>query len=135
MSQNKKNNNSELFAAMNRIRKEQHLSLKEAYAEAKKQLDANASQQAETATDEANKLYEKFLAKAKKGNVKVKFTNRKGKTIATTVTLCKNNIPTSRNTVIQGRRKAFHDGDIQVYDIRHGVYRPMPKNGLIELVG
>lgn len=129
MSQNKNYTKSELFTVMNRIRKERKVSMKEAYAAAIAELESKNQNPAPA----AETLYEQFKRRAMKGNVKVRYESRRGKIITTTVTLCQENIPTDRNFPVQGRRKPKYEGDIIVFDVRHGVRRPMPIGGLLEV--
>lgn len=116
---------SELFTVMNRIRKEQNLSLKEAYAEAKKILDQKYSS---TGTD---KLADQLMAKMKTGYVQFTFVNRHGKQITTTGTLDMSRVPVTRK--VEGSQKPKSENNVVFYDGRHGVYRQFDRTKVVSM--
>ena len=115
---------SELFTVMNRIRREQGLTQKEAYAEAKKILDQKYSA--------ANpQLKDQLLAKMRKGYVQFTFINRHGKQITTTGTLDMSRVPTTRK--VEGSQKPKSENNVVFYDGRHGVYRQFDATKLVSM--
>lgn len=105
---------SDLFTLANRIRKQNGVSQKEAFAMAKAQLETPVS---ETNVDMAAMLRNMML----KQNVKFTFKNAKGKEITTTGTLRMEKVPTTRK--VEGKKEARHDNMVVFYDVRHGVMR------------
>lgn len=117
----KKYSNSEIFSLMNRIKKEEGVTQKEAYAMAKARL---------TASDTVS-LVEKLIQRMMSGNVQFVFMNR-GKRIVTTGTLRPNKIPTNRK--VEGSRIRKTEDYVVFYDVRHGVYRQFNKNNVLEII-
>lgn len=135
---------AQVFPVANKIRAAKHISMKEAYAEAKAQLIAeaentvkNASASVEVPTNVVEtpvnmELHTQLVKKMQNANVKFVFFNSKGKKITTTGTLNMSKVPTNRK--VQGRKDA-KDGNTQVfYDVRHGVYRSYQKDKLVEII-
>ena len=91
-------NKSELFSLANKIRKEQKVSQKDAYALAKAQLENIKSEN----------LHDKLYIMMKQRNVKFTFLNKHNKEITTTGTLVESHIPSGKRT-IQGRKIAKDD--------------------------
>lgn len=112
---------SEIFSLMNRIKKEEGVTQKEAYAMAKARLTASTSV---TLADE-------LIKRMQTGNVKFVFMNR-GKRIVTTGTLRTHKIPTNRK--VEGSRIRKTEDAVIFYDVRHGVYRQFNKNNVLEIV-
>ena len=106
---------SELFTVMNRIRKEQNLSQKEAYAEAKKVLDLKYSS---TVTEN----YEPYVFPQE---------NRHGKQITTTGTLDMSRVPVTRK--VEGSKKPKSENNVVFYDGRHGVYRQFDRTKVVSM--
>lgn len=135
---------AQVFPVANKIRAAKHISMKEAYAEAKAQLIAeaeNAVKTAETAvetpinvveTPTNMNLHTELVEKMKNGNVKFVFFNNKGKKITTTGTLDMSKVPTNRD--VQGRKTAKDENTQVFYDVRHGVYRSYQKDKLVEII-
>ena len=114
---------SELFSLANKIRKEQKVSQKDAYALAKAQLE-NVNNE---------NLHDKLYIMMKQRNVKFTFKKNKNKEITTTGTLVESHIPSGKRT-IQGRKEPKDNMTQVFYDVRHGVYRSYNKNKLVRIV-
>lgn len=128
---------AQVFPVANKIRAAKHISMKEAYAEAKAQLIAEAENAVKTAetvveTPTNMNLHTELVEKMKNGNVKFVFFNNKGKKITTTGTLDMSKVPTNRE--VQGRKIAKDENTQVFYDVRHGVYRSYQKDKLVEII-
>ena len=128
---------AQVFPVANKIRAAKHISMKEAYAEAKAQLIAEAENAVKTAetvveTPTNMNLHTELVEKMKNGNVKFVFFNNKGKKITTTGTLDMSKVPTNRE--VQGRKTAKDENTQVFYDVRHGVYRSYQKDKLVEII-
>lgn len=127
---------AQVFPVANKIRKNTGCSMKEAYAQAKAQLLAEAANVVESPTNvvpAANmEMHLQLVEKMTAGNVKFTFRNAKGKEITTTGTLIKEHIPTNR--VVQGRKTAKDENTQVFYDVRHGVYRSYKKDQIVTIL-
>ncbi len=135
---------AQVFPVANKIRAAKHISMKEAYAEAKAQLIAeaenavkNANTSVETPTNVVEipvnmELHAQLVEKMQNANVKFVFLNNKGKKIITTGTLNMSKVPTNRK--VQGRKEAKDENTQVFYDVRHGVYRSYQKDKLVEII-
>lgn len=135
---------TQVFPVANKIRAAKHISMKEAYAEAKAQLIAeaentvkNANASVETATNVVEtpvnmELHAQLVEKMQNANVKFVFLNNNGKKITTTGTLNMSKVPTNRK--VQGRKNAKDENTQIFYDVRHGVYRSYQKDKLVEII-
>lgn len=125
-----------VFPIANKIRKVQGCSMKEAYALAKAQLLAEATNVVENPANVVSaanmEMHTQLVEKMTAGNVKFTFRNAKGKEITTTGTLVKEHIPTNR--AVQGRKTAKDENTQVFYDVRHGVYRSYKKDQLIAIL-
>ena len=135
---------AKVFQAENKIRAAKHISMKEACAQAKAQLIAEAETAVKTAepvvetptnvaeTPANMKFPPELVEKMKNGNVKFVFFNNKGKKITTTGTLDMSKVPTNRD--VQGCKTAKNENTQVFYDVRHGVYRSYQKDKLVEII-
>ena len=114
---------SDLFTLANRLRKQNGLPQKEAFAMAKAQLENPVSQ-----PDMAAVLYNMMKEK----NVKFTFQNAKGKNITTTGTLRMEKVPTNRK--VEGKRDARNDNMVVFYDVRHGVMRQYDATKVVSIL-
>lgn len=132
MNNVKKITPAQVFPVANKIRKEMHVSMKEAYAMAKQQLESVVTNVVETANNVVDlNLHNTLVEKMQNANVKFKFTNKKGKQIITTGTLNMSKVPTNRD--VKGRSTAKDDNTQVFYDVRHGMYRSYQKDKLVEI--
>lgn len=132
MNNIKKITPAQVFPVANKIRKEMHISMKEAYAIAKCQLENTASNIVDVANNVVDlDLYNTLVEKMKNANVKFKFTNKRGKQIITTGTLDMSRVPTNRD--VKGRSTAKDDNTQVFYDVRHGMYRSYQKDKIVEI--
>lgn len=113
---------SELFSLANNLRKN-GLTQKQAFAEAKKQLENRSG----------NTLFNDVYAAMQTRVVKFTYKNEKGRIITTTGTLDAKRIPVGLR-VIKGRSMPRNDSMIVFYDTRHGQYRPLLKTNIIEVI-
>lgn len=116
---------SDLFTLANRIRKQNGVSQKEAFAMAKSQLENPVI--SESNEDMAAVLRNMML----KQNVKFTFKNAKGKEVTTTGTLRMEKVPTTRK--VEGKKDARHDNMVVFYDVRHGVMRQYDVNKVVAI--
>ncbi len=134
---------AQVFPVANKIRAAKHISMKEAYAEAKAQLIAEAENTVKNAsasvaltnvveTPVNMELHTQLVEKMQNANVKFVFFNNKGKKITTTGTLNMSKVPTNRK--VQGRKDAKDENTQVFYDVRHGVYRSYQKDKLVEII-
>lgn len=135
---------AQVFPVANKIRAAKHISMKEAYAEAKAQLIAEsensvkaANATVETPTNVVEtpvnmELHAQLVEKMQNANVKFVFLNNKGKKITTTGTLNMSKVPTNRK--VQGRKNTKDENTQVFYDVRHGVYRSYQKDKLVEII-
>lgn len=117
---------SDLFTLANRIRKQNGVSQKEAFALAKAQLSAPKAEE-HTPSVDTNEL----LSRMKKGNVKFTFRNNKGRECTTTGTLRMEKVPTNRK--VEGKQSKRSDNMVVFYDVRHGVYRQFDMNNVVRI--
>lgn len=115
---------SELFTLANNLRKN-GLTQKQAFAEAKKQL--------ENRNNSGNTLFNDVYAAMQTRVVKFTYKNEKGRIITTTGTLDVKRIPVGLR-VIKGRSVPRNNDMIVFYDTRHGQYRPLFKVNIIEII-
>lgn len=118
---------SDLFTLANRIRKQNGVSQKEAFAMAKAQLTAPKTEEPSTPSVDTKDL----LARMKKGNVKFTFRNNKGRECTTTGTLRMEKVPSNRK--VQGKQDKRNDNMCVFYDVRHGVYRQFDLNSVVSV--
>lgn len=123
-------NKSELFTLANQLRKELHLSQKDAYAMAKSRLSA-------AVVPFANKtMYQELEEKLKAGVVKFTHKNKAGKEITTVGTLVETRIHSRIGgdmSKIPGRREPKSEEYAVYFDIAHGFYRPVIKDNIIKI--
>lgn len=132
MNNIKKITPAQVFPVANKIRKEMHISMKEAYAIAKCQLENTASNIVDVANNVVDlDLHNTLVEKMKNANVKFKFTNKRGKQIITTGTLDMSRVPTNRD--VKGRSTAKDNNTQVFYDVRHGMYRSYQKDKIVEI--
>lgn len=132
MNNIKKITPAQVFPIANKIRKEKHISMKEAYAMAKYQLENTASNIVDVANNVVDlSLHNLLVEKMQNANVKFKFTNKNGKQIITTGTLNMSKVPTNRD--VKGRSTAKDDNTQVFYDVRHGMYRSYQKDKIVEI--
>lgn len=127
---------AQIFPVANKIRKEQHVSMKDAYAMAKQQLLSGTTNMVthtnivETLTN--MNLHNQLVKQMKEKNVKFTFKNHRGKLITTTGTLRMEKVPTNRK--VEGRKTAKNKNSQVFYDVRHGVYRSYIKENLVSIL-
>ena len=119
-------NNSNILALASQIRKELHVSQKEAYAIAKTRIEAGST----------TSLYDQLVEKMKDGVVKFTHKNKNGKEITTMGTLVQSRITKRAGgdmSKIPGRRTAKTEGTAVYFDLNHGFYRPVIKNNIVKI--
>lgn len=117
---------SDLFTLANRIRKQNGVSQKEAFALAKAQLTAPKEEAVSSTVDTTD-----LISRMKKGNVKFTFRNNKGRECTTTGTLRMEKVPTNRK--VEGKKNQRNDNMVVFYDVRHGVYRQFDMNNVVRI--
>lgn len=119
---------SDLFTLANRIRKQNGVSQKEAFALAKAQLTAHKNEETSSASDN---MSSELINRMKTGNVKFTFRNNKGRECTTTGTLRMEKVPTNRP--VEGKKDKRNDNMCVFYDVRHGVYRQFDMNNVVRI--